>query len=181
MTFFAELGLLFESGDAFQMRAHVAHDQIAVLLDLGARGRDLAPGIVDVSEKIPEHVKTGALGENEVGMRRVAPWILPCCSAINRSLSVPICRSAKSLSGIEPLLSGEILDEKIGERTKGGDADGFSFEIFVAFDVRPHHERLNDARHGVRQNHHVGAREHRGHHRRRRDRRNQHAARNQRL
>ena len=73
MTFFAELGLLLEAGDAFYMGAHVAHDQIAILLDLRARGRDLAPGIVDVAEEIPEHVKAGALRENKIRMRQRRP------------------------------------------------------------------------------------------------------------
>ena len=70
MTFLRELRLLLEARDAFYMGAHVAHDQIAILLDLRARGRDLAPGIVDVSEEIPEHVKAGALRENKVRMRQ---------------------------------------------------------------------------------------------------------------
>ena len=114
----------------FDMRAHVAHDQIAVLLDLRARRRDLAPGIIDVFEKIPQHVKTGALGKNKVRMRKGRRWNSPLLQAINRSLSVPICSSAKSLSGLSSFCPREILNEKIGERAEGRHADGFAFEVF---------------------------------------------------
>ena len=70
--FLRQLGFLLETGDAFDMRAHVTHDQIAILLDLRARSCDLTPGIFDVSEKIPEDVESGALRQNKsrMGKRR---------------------------------------------------------------------------------------------------------------
>ena len=70
--FLRQLGFLFEPRDAFDMRAHVAHHQIAILLDLRARRGDFTPGIFDVSKKIPEDMKSGALRQDKgrMGKRR---------------------------------------------------------------------------------------------------------------
>src|ERR671918_2285061 len=71
----------------------------------------------------------------------------------------------KVLIRIETLLPSQMAHEKIAEGAESRHANRFPFEILSTLYFRPHHQGLNDPRHGMRQYHHVRTREHRAHHR----------------